>query len=336
MKSFPFAMLLMVSSLCFISAPLMAADSTAAPLEAKKPLTLDYSTQADFDRWKLLLKNWRKERDQLHSAKVVIRGEMKRQITSSKKSGDPGSRIYKQLFQLEGLLNLKERSHAWTKTNYVWNTENRVSILGPGLVPIWQLDHKNQDMLNRIPILDKDKKSPSTALYWNPLYAGFRNLILDPEERRRRVNWYQGLMTLGKPNRNDTIRFSKDEASGLLKVKIKSFNVLKVKTAPSGPDLPGIISHEFCFNEKQGLTLISYKIWLYPENIKQPTLPFRDVSLNWEKIDSFWVPTSITDSKSTGRNITRLKLEWSDLNMPLEFEEDLDWSRILLTSQKSK
>lgn len=317
MLRFRLTHVLAVIPFCWLLPAMAETDSPPAPLVAKKP------QHAEFEHWRSLLKSWRDRRDQLRSARVKVRGEEQSIFTEQLATGAIETRILRKRFTLEGQLNLKSQTLGWTDTHFESRNELHARLMQQERVRFWLRNGVPSAVSRPLRVWSPQTEVPRSLLYWNPLYSGFNEYRLAGKHIasiRDPGIWYRLSRNHGIKRSDDTITISQDAATGLLQVRLKNNAPINGKA--------GIRINEFCFNERQGFTLLSHKFWIYPATEKQPAHPFREVTLNWEQVDSVWVPTAVTTAYSGGRHLICLELEWSEFNTRLKEDPPLDWSKI--------
>ena len=315
---------LVVSQLLWLPLVIAETDTASVPLTAKKP------QHAEFERWRLILNDWRARRDQLRTARVKVRGEEQWSYTEQLAAGKTETRILRQTFKLEGRLDLKSQTQRWSTTRFDAQNEIHVQLSDLERIRYWLRNGVASTVSFPLRVWDPELKAPRSLNYWNPLDSGFNQLDITQnwyDSQREADLWYKGFLLTGTTNQKDSIKLTRDKAAGLLYVRLKRFCLINRK--------PGIVVSELCFNERQGSTLISHKRWIYPEKQKQPEHPFREVTVSWEQVDSIWVPTIVTTVSRQGQSIKTLEFDWSDLNLPprqkvppVMDDAPLDWSKI--------
>ncbi|QDT30640.1 hypothetical protein Enr10x_60080 [Gimesia panareensis] len=318
--------------LCWLPLAIAETDTTSAPLTAKKPQPI-HPQHVEFSRWRALLTDWRDLRDQLRTARVKVVGEEQRAYTHRQGRGAPQSRISRNLFTLEGQLNLETGIRRWTDTEFESQYEVHVKLSDTERIRFWLRNGVPSTVSHPLYIWKPEPVMPRSLKYWNPLYAGFNQFSLTGhiiDSQSAADLWYKGFLNTGRTNLQDSITFRRNETTGLLFVRLKRFCPINNK--------PGVRLSELCFNERQGLTLLSHKLWLYPAKVEQPEFPFREVTVSWKQIDQVWVPVTVNIVSNRGQSFTSLKLEWSHLNEPpqrstpprQEQDAPLDWSKIMI------
>ena len=324
MQQLRLILFLVVSQLLWLPMVMAETDNASAPLTAKKP------QHAEFERWRSVLKDWRARRDELRTARVKVRGEEQWSYTEQLAAGETEIRTLRKVFKLEGRLDLKPGTRGWITADFESRYELHVRLTAQERIRLWLINGVPSTVSRPLRVWNPHTEVPRSLLLWNPLYAGFNQSSLigkGPDSIKRVGFWYQLSMARGLMSSDDTIRLSKDKATGLLHVRLKGHI--------HADGRPSIIINEFCFNERQGLTLLSHRIWIYPEKQKQPEHPFREVTVSWEQVDSIWVPTIVTTVSRQGQSIKTLEFDWSDLNLPprqkvppVMDDAPLDWSKI--------
>lgn len=302
--------LTLILALSPISAP--ASERGDGILEATKPQSLDAAKQASADRWQKLLKDWKTERNKLNSGSVVIKGEDDLSMISRSESGESKEKKIQKSFQLQGTFDYELGLQKWVASNYLgYSKTDCTCIIAPDGVTTWCSNSEPNTRPKHINIWDLDAKLPSYAIYWYPLTAGFSRISSGGNASLAPYGlWYKRFQKQSDLNSNDSIDFSTDEATGLTRVKIKTYTPVN--------NLPCIIFNDLLFNEKQGITLVSHTLWIYPKKYKQPKTPFYEVKVEWEQISSVWVPTSVSKSSSGGKRKRELELSWNTINEPVD------------------